>query len=117
MSFDGATALEQIDETTALLVRARSFVERGWCRYSLALNDTGQMTEPKSDRAVAWCMYGAMEAAGWPYGQCAHPAFCRLKAAINGEWVCDFNNQQETVEPVLAAFDRAIAAEATRCAS
>jgi hypothetical protein len=27
---------EAIDETTALLVRARGFIERGWCRHALA---------------------------------------------------------------------------------
>jgi hypothetical protein len=36
-------------------------------------------------------------------------ARCRLRAAIGGENIGDFNDHQETVEPVLAAFDRAIA--------
>jgi len=34
----------------------------------------------------------------------------RLIAAISGETLWEFNDAQPTVEPVLAAFDRAIAA-------
>ena len=33
----------------------------------------------------------------------------RLEAVIGGQSLPRFNNRQETVEPVLAAFDRAIA--------
>jgi hypothetical protein len=39
-----------------------------------------------------------------------HCARARLIAAIGGEYLGEFNDRQETVEPVLAAFDRAIAA-------
>lgn len=49
----------EVDETTALLIRARGFIERGWCRGTEALTATGSMVQPTSDRAVAWCMYGA----------------------------------------------------------
>jgi hypothetical protein len=40
-------------------------------------------------------------------------ALHRLVAAIGGEILWQFNDRQETVEPVLAAFDRAIAGETT----
>jgi hypothetical protein len=97
----------QTDPTTALLVRARSLLERGWCRKVLARNADGNRVEPTSIRAVAWCMYGAVDAAvGAPVY--THPAFDRLRAAIGGEDIGGFNNRQETVEPILAAFDRAI---------
>jgi hypothetical protein len=103
------------DETTSLLIRARGFIERGWCRRAEARDSTGRIVDPTSEQAVAWCVLGALHAAGisgsdyWN-----HPAIHRVVEAINGCWVsgwtiCAFNNAQETVEPILAAFDRAIA--------
>ena len=98
-----------VDPTTALLIRARSFLERGWCQRTLALDATAQMVDPTSKRAVAWCAMGALYAAGVP-GYRRHPAVDRLTAVIGDDDICDFNNHQETVEPILAAFDRAIGA-------
>lgn len=112
----------EIDETTALpseasdatwlLIRARGFVERGWCRDALARDADGKEVDPKSERAVAWCMFGALRMAGMPCLPFArsYPAFRFLEAAIGGERMPHFNDRQETVDPVLAAFDRAIAA-------
>jgi hypothetical protein len=102
----------QVDETTALLVRARGFLERGWCRNTFALDTAGNDVSPESSQAVMWCANGALRAAGLPWDDTyrAHPAILRLKAVIGGEIVGLFNNRQESVEPVLAAFDRAIAA-------
>jgi hypothetical protein len=103
--------ITDIDETTALLIRARGFIERGWCRLTVALSANGFVTGPTSGDAAAWCMYGSLFAAGVPQaGYSEHSAVLRLESAIGGENVCIFNNRQETVEPVLAAFDRAIAA-------
>jgi hypothetical protein len=106
----------QIDEATALLIRARGFLERGWCRWAQAKDAGGNYTEPTSERAVAWCAYGALLAAGLHergYGNDGYgndPAVKRLQAATGNWSIGGFNNRQETVEPVLAAFDRAIAA-------
>jgi hypothetical protein len=105
----------EVNETTALLIRARGFIERGWCRGSLALDATGNAVDPTSERAVAWCANGALVALGvpWSPGDAFehHPAVRRLTVAIGGEFIGTFNNTQETVEPVLAAFDRAIAGQ------
>ena len=104
-----------VDETTALLIRARSFLERGWCRDVFARNATGRVVPPRHQTAVAWCAIGALLAAGMPEPRIVHvvhsmhPAMRRLKSAVGGWNVGRFNNTQETVEPVLAAFDRAIA--------
>jgi hypothetical protein len=100
----------EVDETTALLIRARGFIERGWCRHADAKDRFGWSIEPTSDRAVEWCAYGALRAAGWSNGDRDHPALHRLQAAINSRRIAAFNNRQETVEPILAAFDRAITA-------
>lgn len=99
----------EVDETTALLIRARSFLERGWCRGASARDEAEVGTGPTSERAVAWCAVGALIAAGSRNHDQKLPAFRRLEAAIGGDSIVDFNNRQEMVEPVLAAFDRAIA--------
>jgi hypothetical protein len=109
----------EINAATEMLVRARSFIERGWCRDTLARDASGHPVDPTARDAVAWCANGALVAAG--LSRCGslafyrdHPAIRWLEAAIGGENsgggnIANFNNQQETVEPVLAAFDRAIA--------
>jgi hypothetical protein len=100
------------DEATELLNRARSFLERGWCRDMGAVDANGVEVRAASPRAVAWCLIGALDAAGIPYLHHRehgwHPAYRRLKDAIGDERPMDFNARQEAVEPVLAAFDRAI---------
>ena len=107
------------DETTALLIRARGFIVRGWCRNADAKDETGQAVHAGSPEAVAWCAYGALKAAG-SYVSLA--AVLRLERAIGGgsgfgEGIGRFNDLQQTVEPVLAAFDRAIAAGGTTAAA
>jgi hypothetical protein len=116
MTDQNQTAAPEIDATTALLIRARGFLERGWCRGVFALDAHGRQVAETSDQAVAWCAIGALLASGMPRPLMKHPAYSRhpamrrLQAAI-GNWrnVGNFNNRQETVEPVLAAFDAAIA--------
>jgi len=53
--------------TTALLVRARGLLERGWCVCMLALDHNGDPVDPASERAVHWCPYGALLAARQGY--------------------------------------------------
>jgi len=98
----------QVDETTALLIRARGFIERGWCRCQQAVDANGSSTSPTSEDAVAWCASGALIAAG--ASSVFDPAVQLLHAAI-GKTIWIFNDDQETVEPILVAFDRAIAGQ------
>jgi hypothetical protein len=101
----------EIDATTEVLIRARSFIERGWCRRTAARNLLGYPVEATSKWAVSWCMGGALIAAA-QLGNHAMWGFAnrRLCAVISDDYVSAFNDRQETVEPILAAFDRAIAA-------
>lgn len=100
------------DEVTALLIRARALVARGWCRGANASDMFGFRVSPYSRHAVAWCMGGALSAAALTASDLdRRNAQCRLIVAIGCASVPDFNDAQKTVEPVLAAFDRAIAAE------
>jgi hypothetical protein len=99
------------DETTALLIRARGLLERGWCRGADAKNFLGLPVSAYSILARAWCASGALLAAraGASDLNC-RLAQIRMLVAVGGEVLHEFNDRQETVEPVLAAFDRAIAA-------
>lgn len=102
----------EVDEATALLVRARALVARGWCRGTEARTYFGYLVSPYSEWAVKWCMSGALEAAALIASDLERRrARCRLIDAIGGISIADFNDAQETIEPVLAAFDRAIAGE------
>lgn len=98
------------DEATDLLIRARSFIERGWCQNAVALDDNHRPCGVTDERAVAWCAHGALVASGVEPGAKTHPAMIRLCAAMGDSIIGNFNDRQETVEPILAAFDRAIAA-------
>jgi hypothetical protein len=105
------TGTEVTDEATALLIRARALVARGWCRKAAARSRFGFRVSPYSRSAIAWCAAGAVQAAAFVTSDLdRRSAHYRLIAAIDGEILSRFNDSQETVEPVLAAFDRAIAA-------
>jgi hypothetical protein len=102
-----------LDETTLLLIRVRNFIQRGWCRDAIARDaDGNQLVDARSAEAVEWCSIGALEATGV---ECFDPSFIpairRLEVAMRTECIARFNDHQMTVDPVLAAFDRAIAAE------
>jgi hypothetical protein len=103
---------EVMDETTALLIRACAFLERGWCRYAQAKDVVGNQCDPSNEGAVEWCAWGALVAAGASQTDYDAPVYLQLGAVI-GERIVNFNDAQETVEPILAAFDRAIAAART----
>ena len=105
------------DDTTALLIRARGFIERGWCQGANAKDKNGQPVSIWSDQAVAWCAAGALFAAGiapdhncWEYPVVVNLANNLLQKAIGRDRsIQAFNDRQWRVRPVLAAFDRAIA--------
>jgi hypothetical protein len=103
-------ATAPLDPSTTLLIRAHFFLERGWCRGVLARNFLGRKVSPLSKWACRWCAYGALQAARPGYSAVDfHQAVSRLTLAM-ADNIMEFNDSQERVEPVLAAFDRAIAA-------
>ena len=106
---DRSPPITETDETTAMLIRARSLLERGWCRWTQARDGDGNPLEYDDKRAVRWCANSALLLAGMSELLTDHPALGRFKAATGGIHITLFNDAQETVEPVLAAFDRAIA--------
>jgi hypothetical protein len=105
----------EVDEPTALLIRAREFIERGWCQYFYARSRLGIPVSPTFRWAASWCALGAIRAAtsnATPPE--VHEACDRLRSAMGLVDIIVFNDRQKNVEPVLAAFDRAIAAPAPR---
>ena len=115
MPLDQATwphATTTLDETTTLLIRARKFIQRGWCRDAIARDANGNhLVDARSTEAVAWCSVGALEATGVDFFDPSFiPAIRRLQVAMRTECIARFNDGQMTPGPVLAAFDRAIAA-------
>src|ERR1700688_3637837 len=88
------------DDATRLLIRARSFLERGWGRNADACDVDGREVSPTNKAAIAWCAWGALVASGMPRDDWPrHPAILRLKAVIGDEEVIGiFNDHQETVE-------------------
>lgn len=110
MPFDGS----QLDQDTQILIYAREFLTKGWCRKDQAKNKDGESVDPSSRHAVSWCAYGALVAAGMRNGaregERGYGALMRLLASIGDGYggPAPFNNRQETVDPVLEAFDKAI---------
>jgi hypothetical protein len=99
-----------IHGATEVLIQARALVVRGWCRGTLARNWFGRSVSPYPRRAVKWCASGALKAAAMTCSSQDHwLATCRLNGVIPDDDIVDFNDRQKTVEPVLAAFDQAIA--------
>jgi hypothetical protein len=105
-------AITEDEAALRYLIGARAFLERGWCREAQARDADGAEVPPTDERA-AWCPLGALRAAGMPipeYG--THRALIRLGETLPLHYrdtIGWFNDQQTTVEPVLAAFDQAIA--------
>src|SRR5712691_10169496 len=103
MPFDNTN----LDDATRLLLDARSYIERGWCRGFIALAGDGSPVDATDKRAAQWCLYGALLAAGMRAVR-NDPAIVRLQRAAGANNLVDFNNSQKDSAPVLAAFDRAI---------
>jgi hypothetical protein len=103
-------------DATELLIKARALVERGWCRGKLAVDANGEEVDVASEQAVAWDAIGAIRLLEISMGhRPASEALRRLTIAVGPiwKWVGAFNDDQESVYPILAAFDRAIAASDT----
>lgn len=82
-----------------------------WTQRALARDLSGNRVNPRKPEACQWCAYGALMVST-PLGISDGPAIDALNAACNTALgFVDFNDKLcESVEPVLAMFDRAIAA-------
>lgn len=87
---------------------ARGFIEKGWCKFELAVDANGIPVDSKSKRAERWCAVGALQAATKNYTE-AWDALALALPARGPDSVIDFNNRARGKRQVLALFDRAIA--------
>ena len=102
--------------TLEILRAARAKIERPecWTKGELARDAAGNSVTPDSAEAVCWCPVGAIHASTL----IGHERFCARHVIVNaidslniGGW----NDAPErTHAEVLAAFDAAIAAEASK---
>ena len=100
-------------EVADLLRRAKAKIPtpETWTRGEFARDLGGKVVGGASAHAVCWCAYGAIQAV-------AHESTLRedaedaIASQVPSGYVADFNDAPETTHAdVLAAFDRAIAAE------
>lgn len=54
---------QTIAQPLEVLQRARDLIASGWVQHYLAVDEHGASVTPESERAVKWCVIGAMQAA------------------------------------------------------
>jgi hypothetical protein len=95
--------------TEQLLIEARALVEKGWCQGASARNDRGMLTEFFGNKAVTFCMSGALCRLMNPVLEPWRKANDIL-ASVVGCGIGVWNDRPErTQAEVLEAFDNALA--------
>ena len=106
------------EKTVQVLQQARQRLQRGWCRKVFAETAAGYRVPPYDQDACRWCLSGAVKAAAGD----GSPPFCvaeaedELRRTIESsypdhpcwEYIPNFNDEQDSVEPVLAVVDKTI---------
>lgn len=108
---------------STVLKRARKLIERGWCKRAWARTADGSYIKcgPRTftfrqKEAAQFCVLGAIYRAanvkrsdvGAGQGHVGGVAQRYFRQAIDGRDPIDFNNDAESVEPIVAALDRAM---------
>lgn len=93
--------------TKSTLADARSILLCGWTRGVYARNAEGYEVNADDSTAVCWCLEGAIFKSRTSYDNYAD-MMDTLERCIDGKSLVDFNDRQESVEPVLALLDQAI---------
>lgn len=105
----------EIETPLAVLQRARTFIQRGWCKHTLAKTANGEGRQSDAPDAVRWCAIGAIGAAlgvGHPWdtriaATCAKALTTQVPYPRYG--IVNFNNDSRTTKKaMLKVFDRAI---------
>lgn len=99
------------------LRKARGLLEKGWTKGAYARNAEGQKTAWLSPEATCWCARGALLAAAEVNGDFYSENWDNVNKITSiiehrpcgGLGLLDFNDAQDTVEPILAVFDEVIA--------
>jgi hypothetical protein len=102
-----------MSEVVEALKNARARIMCGWTRGMSACDAEGTCVSPDDPSAVRWCAVGALDALpceaevfelAWTAVKQQVPRGPRNEAQL----ISTFNDQQESVEPVVHLFDRAI---------
>lgn len=98
------------------LERARALVAKGWVQDKEAADAKGLDVDALSELACSWCALGALAAAANGHGFETYKAAREALARAAGEqptndMIARWNDSAGSVDVVLAAFDKAIAAE------
>ena len=100
-----------------ILDLARAYVSQGFTKGQLARDWRGDMCEPDSDRAVAWCSEGACHAAVFDYygernTEVIDDCLEVLRHALDmprSRSVCGWNDSETTTQGIaVSVFDKAI---------
>ena len=84
------------------------YIQKGWCKESLARTIEGKYVHYDNPKAVAWCVAGAVAVA-------CHSSINRVQAisivqyiqgSVGGS-IVDWNNTQESAEPIIAMLQAA----------
>lgn len=93
------------------LRRARAFIAKGFCKHHLAINNDGVEVDPRSPAAVAWCVYGALDAAG---ADDTADGWLQAVVPYSGSLVAYNNHPRRTQKQMLRLFDQALALAAEK---
>lgn len=102
--------------TLEVLIAARKLIEKpeNWCKGAYARTARDYEVGPKEATATKWCVFGAVwKVADDPNGIAASNARWALNEQADGAVLLN-DTTSTTHADVLAAFDRAIAAERGR---
>lgn len=98
--------------TLQILIEARKLIEKpkNWTRVYYALDDEGELVEPRESRATCFCMLGAIaKVSGGPAFLIDFTPAAQLLRSAAGRPVVEFNDTAPHDE-ILLAYDRAIEA-------
>jgi hypothetical protein len=97
--------------TKDILIEARELIAKGWTQGANARDSQDKIVDESSEAAVCFCVYGAISRAEGPahYSGSARVGFAdATEISLIDVW----NDAPERTKPdVLAAFDKAIAAQ------
>jgi hypothetical protein len=89
-----------------ILEKVRKKLENGWCQGHLALDEQGRDVFPWDEKAICWCLYGAIESERKNVVDVAQ----FIRWLINYQLIEEWNDApSRTQEEVLSLLDIAIA--------
>lgn len=104
--------MQQNKAVGPILPLIRATIASGWTKQYNARDALGIEADPNGNRATCWCLFGAL----LRHANFNTPQYDNINAALNravkkfgGDNFIEFNDNQESVEPILALLDEAIA--------